>query len=127
MAEDCIFCKIVSGEMKTDFVYEDDNFVAFLDINPVVEGHTLVIPKKHFKTLLDIPNTLGNEMLEAVKKVSLDLIKNKKGDGINVFTNIHESAGQIVHHAHLHIIPRSKGDGVRIAVNLKKINELKEE
>ena len=65
--EDCIFCKIAKKEIKTNIVYEDDNFIAFLDVNPRAEGHTLIIPKKHYKTLLDMPNTLGNELIEAIK------------------------------------------------------------
>ena len=75
---DCIFCKIIKGEIPTEKTYEDDNFIAFLDIKPKAEGHTIIISKNHFRNLLDMPSSLGNEMLEAVKKVSLDLIKQGK-------------------------------------------------
>jgi len=114
--KDCIFCKIVNGEIKTDLVYDDDNFIGFLDISPKAPGHTLIIPKKHYKTLLDMPNTLGTELLEAVKKVSLDLIKSGKAEGFNLIVNNGETAGQVVPHLHLHIIPRKHGDGLKSIV-----------
>jgi len=110
--EDCIFCKIVNKEIPKELTYEDENFIAFLDIKPRAEGHTLIIPKKHYKTILDMPNTLGNELQEAIKKVSLDLMQKGKAEGFNVLTNSGEVAGQIVHHLHVHIIPRREGDGM---------------
>ena len=112
--EDCIFCKIVNGEIETSKVYEDKNFIGILDENPKAEGHTLIIPKKHFRNLLDMPNTLGNEMLEAIKKVSLKLIDEGKAEGINVISNNEAVAGQIIFHTHIHIIPRKKNDGLKI-------------
>jgi histidine triad (HIT) family protein len=117
MVDDCIFCKIVKGEIPSEKVYEDDNFIGFLDINPEVKGHTLVIPKKHFKTLLDMPSSLGNEMLEAIKKISLELIDKQKSGGVNVVFNINKIAGQEVDHVHAHILPREKGDGIRLIAN----------
>lgn len=122
--ENCIFCKIAKGEIKSEKVYEDDNFIAIFDVKPIAEGHTLIIPKRHFKTLLDMPNSLGNELLEAVKETSLILMKKYNAEGFNIFMNNFEAAGQIVPHAHLHILPRKKGDGIKIAVNLNKIKEL---
>jgi len=114
--EDCIFCKIVNGEISTNKVYEDDNFIGILDANPKAEGHTLVIPKKHFKTLLDMPDSLGNELVEAVKKVSLKLIDDGKAEGFNVVVNNFSVAGQLVSHLHVHIVPRKKGDGFKLSV-----------
>ena len=111
---DCVFCKILKGEIKSDIVYSDDNFFGILDIHPRAERHTLVISKKHFKNILDMPSSLGGELIDAVKKVSLDLIKQKKAEGFNLLVNTNESAGQIVHHFHAHVIPRRKGDGLRI-------------
>ena len=111
---DCIFCKIARGEIDSKKIYEEDNFFGILDIHPVAEGHTLIISKKHFKTILDMPSSLGCELIDAVKKVSLDLIKQKKAEGFNLIVNSGESAGQIVHHFHAHVIPRRKGDGLRI-------------
>jgi len=116
MEGDCIFCKVIKGEVPTEKVYEDDNFIGILDINPKAEGHTLIFPKKHFKTILDMPSSLGGEMLDAVKKVSLNLINHGKGDGFNLIVNNNEVAGQIVGHVHVHIIPRREGDGLRMLV-----------
>lgn len=111
--EDCIFCKIVNKEVPATIVYEDDNFIGFLDINQVADGKTLIIPKKHFKTILDMPSSLGNEMLEAIKKISLDLINKGKAEGFNLLMNNFEVAGQVVPHAHIHVLPRKKGDGLK--------------
>lgn len=112
--EDCIFCKIAKKEIKVNIIYEDDNFIAFPDANPRAEGHTLIITKKHYQTILDMPSTLGNEMLDAIKSIAIDLIKQGKAEGFNTIINSCEPAGQVVHHAHIHIIPRKKGDGLKI-------------
>lgn len=109
---ECIFCKIVKGEIESDIIYRDDNFIGILDANPKTEGHCLVIPKKHFKTLLDMPSSLGNEMVEASKKIALKLVEEGKAEGFNLVMNNFEVAGQVVPHMHLHIIPRKKGDGL---------------
>ncbi len=114
--KDCIFCKIIRGEILSEKVYEDDNFIGILDIHPKAEGHTLIIPKKHFGNLLDMPSTLSCELMDAVKSVALNLIKNKKAEGFNLIVNNGETAGQVVHHAHLHIIPRKAGDGLKSMV-----------
>lgn len=114
MSQDCIFCKIARKEVKSDILFESNNFIAFADINPKVKGHTLVIPKKHFVTLLDIPNNLGSEMLEFTKEVAYNLMERKIGDGFNILMNNLEVAGQVVKHAHIHILPRNEGDGIRV-------------
>ena len=87
-------------------MYDDDNFFALKDINPKVEGHSLVIPKKHYETLLDIPSSLLGEYLEIIKEVSLKLIKEEKAEGFNIIMNNYKIAGQIIPHAHIHILPR---------------------
>ena len=114
LKKDCIFCKIVNNEINSKKVYEDDNFIAILDANPRVDGHTLIITKQHFRNLLDMPSSIGNELLDAIKNVSFNIIKHKKADGINVISNNESSAGQAVFHTHLHIIPRKKNDGLKI-------------
>lgn len=111
--KDCIFCKIVKGEIPSTKVYEDDNFIAILDIHPKAEGHAVIFPRKHFRTIVDMPNTIGNEMLEAIKGVGLGLIKNGKGEGFNVVVNNEAAGGQVIFHAHVHVIPRKKGDGLK--------------
>lgn len=114
--EDCIFCKIVNGEIPCKKTYEDDNFIGFLDIHPKSEGHTLIIPKKHYKTFLDMPSTLGVELMDAIKEITLKLIKEKKADGFNIINNGDKAGGQIVMHAHIHIIPRYDDDGLKSMV-----------
>ena len=116
--KDCIFCKIANGEIKSEFVYEDDNFIGILDANPIVEGHTLLIPKKHYGSVIDMPSSLGCEFLDSIKKVALKLIQDGKGEGFNLMV-----VGEDVSHAHVHVISRSKGDGFKAMVNLKKIGE----
>jgi histidine triad (HIT) family protein len=111
MTEECVFCKIVKGEISVEKIYENDNFFSFPDANPIVEGHTLVIPKKHFKTFLDLPATLGTELLDCIKKTTMKLMKKYKADGFNIANNNFPCAGQAVHHVHFHIIPRKEKDG----------------
>lgn len=109
---DCIFCKIAKGEIKSDMIDESDHFFAIYDIHPKVHGHTLIIPKKHYVTLLDIPSNLGAELLSFTKHISSLLLEKKVGDGFNVLMNNLPAAGQVVMHAHLHVLPRKEQDGV---------------
>ena len=111
MVEECVFCKIAKGEIRVDKIYENDNFFSFPDANPIVEGHTLVIPKKHFKTFLDMPNTLGLELLDCIKKTTVKIMEKYKAEGFNLVNNNFSCAGQVVHHVHFHIIPRKEKDG----------------
>jgi len=112
--EDCIFCKIVKGKISEEKIFENDNFFAIADINPLTKGHVLIISKKHFKNTLDIPNSLGQEFLECIKKVSLNFMKDDV-EGFNVIGNNFKVAGQVVDHFHYHIIPRRRNDGINIA------------
>ncbi len=110
----CIFCKVARGEIKGQpFVAENDTFFAVRDIHPMAEGHTLVIPKKHCVTLLDVPANMGKDMLDLLKKVSSKLMDKKLGDGFNVVMNNLAVAGQAVMHAHIHVVPRNEKDGLR--------------
>ena len=109
--EDCIFCKIAKGEIPTeDFIYEDDDFVAFLDAHPRCEGHTIIIPKKHFKDLLSLDEETSSNYIEVLKKVGKILMQKYNVLAFNVFLNNGEIAGQAVWHAHFHILPRKEGD-----------------
>ena len=112
--EECVFCKISGGEISSERIYENDNFFVIPDANPVVKGHSLVISKKHFKNVLDLPNTLGDEFFDAVKKASLKLMDELKCGGFNLVQNNFNVAGQLVDHFHFHIIPRKDDDGVKI-------------
>jgi len=115
-AQNCIFCKIAKKEVSASFLAETNNFIAILDANPKTEGHALIIPKKHFVTLLDIPNSLAKEMLELIKKVALNILEKKQGDGFNMIMNNLPPAGQVIMHAHIHIIPRKESDNFRTII-----------
>lgn len=112
----CIFCKIAKGEIKSEKLLETDNFFAVRDINPKVGGHSLVISRKHYRTLLDMPSSLLGEFLEAGKKLALRLLDEEKAEGFNTVINSYGVAGQVVPHVHLHILPRKKDDGFRMSV-----------
>ncbi|MEM0465483.1 MAG: HIT family protein [Candidatus Pacearchaeota archaeon] len=111
--KDCIFCKIVKGEIPSNKVYEGENFIGILDINPKAEGHSLIISKKHYRNLLDISTDLGNEIISAFKEIALKLKEEGKAEGFNLVVNNEPDAGQVIMHAHLHVIPRKRGDGLR--------------
>lgn len=110
----CVFCKMARGDLKVEPIAETNNFFAISDKHPLVDGHTIIIPKAHYTTLLDIPSKLGQELVEFTKQVSLFLLEQKKGDGFNVLMNNLEPAGQIVMHAHVHVIPRKDDDGLKL-------------
>ncbi len=108
--QDCIFCKIAKKQTPVKIVYENDNFLAFLDMNQKTSGHTLIIPKKHFINIIDLPESLGSELLDAIKRVAE--IRLKEGaEGFNIMQNNGKFAGQVIMHAHFHLLPRKKGDG----------------
>lgn len=114
MAErDCLFCKIVAGEIPSHKVYEDDATLAFLDISPVNAGHTLVVPKRHSQNIFDIESADWSNVCEAVRKVAILLEHGLKADGVNLMMNNREHAGQLIDHSHMHVIPRFRGDGLR--------------
>lgn len=113
---DCIFCKIANGGSKEKIIYENDNFFSIPDVNPLVEGHSLVISKKHFENILDLPDSLGSEFLDCVKKTSLKLLEEFNAEGFNLINNTKEVAGQVVPHFHLHILPRNKKDGLSLSL-----------
>lgn len=109
---DCIFCKIITQKIPAEIVYEDEYSIAFLDIKPVNPGHTLVLPKAHFRNLLDIPADDLCKVMPAIQKVAGAVIKAIKAEGVNVSTNNEPAAGQLVFHLHFHIIPRFSNDGL---------------
>ena len=109
---DCIFCKIASGEIQGMRVYEDAETLAFMDLAKDVDGHVLVIPKKHCKNSLDCDTETLSAVMNTVKKVSLHLTEKCGYDGVNLLNASDESAGQSMPHFHIHIIPRRKNDGI---------------
>ncbi|MEG6575093.1 HIT family protein [Caldibacillus debilis] len=111
---DCIFCKIVNGEIPSAKVFENEHVYAFLDISQVTKGHTLVIPKQHCKNLFELPEETARNVFEAVPGIA-NAIKNAfQPIGLNLLNNNGEHAGQSVFHFHIHLIPRyGKDDGFR--------------
>lgn len=109
---DCLFCKIVRGEIPCAKIYETDQLLSFLDISPVTPGHALVVPKAHYPTLLDMPGDLGGPILLAASAVGRAIMAATGATGFNVVANTFEAAGQVVFHAHFHVIGRTGGDGL---------------
>lgn len=107
----CIFCKIISKEIPADIVYEDGFSLAFLDINPVNIGHTLLLPKEHYENIFDLPEELLAKLSVKSKRLAAAIKKSLNADGINVSSNNGASAGQLIPHAHTHIVPRYSDDG----------------
>ncbi len=119
MNEDCIFCKIVNGQIPSKIVFENDTNMAFLDINPISQGHTIVIPQKHYSTIESLPDEEVSNLFKTVKKVA-SLIHDKLDiDGYNIIQNNFRAAGQMVEHSHVHIIPRNRRDR-KISLNIPK-------
>ncbi len=109
---DCIFCKIIEGEIPSAKVYEDEHVFSFLDISQVTKGHTLVIPKEHHKDVYELPPEVAANVFAAVPKIANAIKKQYDPIGLNVLNNNGESAGQSVFHFHIHLLPRyGKGDG----------------
>ncbi|MGA3191564.1 MAG: HIT family protein [Candidatus Bathyarchaeia archaeon] len=107
--EDCVFCRIGRKEEHASFVYEDKDVVAFLDSRPVNEGHTLVVPRKHYEDIFEVPEEEVANLFKIVKKVAYGISNSEKADGISIVQNNGEAAHQIVFHFHVHIIPRYEG------------------
>ncbi|MBW3013238.1 HIT family protein [Candidatus Woesearchaeota archaeon] len=105
MADNCIFCKIIKGDIETDFIYENTNYVAFMDISPVAKGHLLVIPKKHYPFFIDMPEKEFAEMNKVVHKLAIALKKATDADYIHLGIE-----GMDVHHTHIHLVPRKAKD-----------------
>ena len=114
MERNCIFCRIIAGEIPSKKIFEDQVTLAILDINPISEGHSLVIPKKHVAYLEDADEIILGHMTGIAGKIAKNMIRNGFADGTNLFLASHESADQTVFHIHLHVIPRRKGDNMGI-------------
>ena len=116
---DCIFCKIIKGEIPSFKVHEDDKTLAFMDINPVNPGHALVIPKFHASDLLRIPAEWLTATTVAAQKVARAVDKTLKPHGLNLVQANGPGAAQSVMHLHVHVIPRAKGDDLKMNWGLK--------
>lgn len=111
---DCLFCKIIKGDIPCTKVYEDAFSFAFLSINPNNHGHTIVIPKRHCRNMLDMEEVTASTLALAVRRISKGVHKGMKADGVNIIMNNEVLAGQVIFHAHFHIIPRFTNDGLKI-------------
>jgi histidine triad (HIT) family protein len=116
----CIFCKIIAGQIPCHKVLEDADVLAFLDIGPLAPGHVLVIPKGHYVTIEDAPESVGASLGRALPQL-VRVVRNATGAaGVNVLQNNGKAAGQEVLHVHVHLIPRNAGDGLGYRWNPQK-------
>ena len=109
MVEDCVFCKIVRKEAPSSVVYEDSDVIAIMDIKPVSQGHTLIIPKHHYEDIFDAPEEQIAIAHEITKQIALAVKKVSKADGISIVQQNGKAAGQEIFHLHIHVIPRFEG------------------
>ena len=112
MEDECVFCEIIKGNSPSTKVYEDEHVLAFLDINPVARHHTLIVPKKHYADLYDIPENELKYLLVAAKRITLQYKVEYGFNGVNILHASGVDAQQSVTHFHLHLVPRKQGDGL---------------
>ncbi len=125
--EDCIFCGIVAGKIPCIKVFEDPGHLAFLDINPRNPGHTLVIPKRHYEVVMDMPEAEAGKLFELVKRMSVNIKNGTKADGISIMQNNYKIAGQVVPHVHFHVIPRFAAEGPPSLESILPVKKMPEE
>ena len=111
---DCLFCKIIAGEIPSTRVYEDERTIAFMDINPATRGHLLVVPREHTRDLLTIEPKDLSAVAKAAKKLGILAVERLGADGVNLLNSCGRSAWQTVFHFHMHVIPRYAGDPLRL-------------
>ena len=112
MQSNCIFCKIIAGEIPSATVYEDEGFKAIIDISPAAKGHIIILPKKHSANLFELDEDTAAKALLVAQKLAIALKKELGCDGVNLLQNNGEAAGQTIFHFHIHLIPRYDGDHV---------------
>ena len=110
--QDCIFCKIIAGQIPCNKIYEDESVLVFLDIGPVSDGHVLLVPKEHFEKLDQCSDQIVAGVSGCLGKIAKAVVSAMDADGYNVLCNNGRAAGQLVDHVHFHIIPRNADDGV---------------
>ncbi|MBI1729279.1 HIT family protein [Candidatus Acetothermia bacterium] len=122
MSRDCIFCKIVRGEIPSHKILEDENSFAFLDIHPLADGHTMIIPKDHIERFEDVPPVQLGKLFESVQRVTKSLKNSLKAPAVTIGINNGHAAGQVVPHLHIHVIPRFENDGGGSVHSIVKIS-----
>ena len=123
--ESCIFCKIVRKQAPVSIIYEDETVMAFLDIRPLNEGHTLVVPKKHYVDIFDTPEYQLNKVHTTAKIVSIAVKKTTNADGISVIQQNGKAAGQDIFHFHVHVVPRFEGQKLPSFSALEEVERVK--
>lgn len=113
-SKDCIFCRIVAGEIPSTTVYEDDLALAFMDISPLGRGHLLAIPREHFENIVEIGPDVYGHLCSVICKLSKAVQAAVRPDGLNVLQLNGRAGNQVVPHLHIHLVPRWNGDGLRI-------------
>lgn len=114
----CIFCRILTRELPASVVYEDESCIAFLDIQPVTPGHTLVIPKTHVSRMIDLSDEVAGHLFRVGKLIDDALrVSDLRCEGVNFYLADGKAAGQDVNHVHLHVFPRFQGDGVALRLH----------
>ena len=108
--DDCIFCKIVSGDIPSTKIYEDEDFLAFLDLSQATRGHSLLIPKKHYRNILEMTGDEASALFAKVPALANQIVNTLDAEGINIILNSEEVAGQTVFHTHVHLLPRYSND-----------------
>lgn len=126
MNSDCIFCKIIAGEIPSTKIYEDEDTLAFLDISPIVKGHTLVIPKCHHNPITQTPDDVLAKCICVAKKIAQAQTEALGADGVNLHQANGSAAGQVVPHIHFHVIPRFDSDGHHWNWSGKEYNSMNE-
>ena len=106
--DNCIFCKLANGDIPTNSIYEDDDFKVILDASPATKGHSLIIPKSHYKDIYEIDEELAGKAFKLAKKLTISMTDKLGCEGFNILQNNKEVAGQTVFHFHMHLIPRYK-------------------
>lgn len=109
--DNCVFCKIIAGEIPSQTIYEDEQFKVILDVGPATRGHALIIPKNHYANLYELPEEIAADAMKLAKKLMIRMTEKLHSDGFNIIQNNGEIAGQTVFHFHMHLIPRYKEDG----------------
>lgn len=123
---DCIFCKIVAKEIPATTIFEDDEVLVFMDIGPIIKGHALVIPKKHYDPVTNTPDEVLAKLHITAKRIADAQMNALGADGVNIMQNNGKAAGQEVPHIHVHVIPRFCDDGHHWNWNPKKYDNLAE-
>ncbi|MBR4901886.1 MAG: HIT family protein [Victivallales bacterium] len=124
LVKECVFCKIIRGEIPCCKVYEDDLILAFLDIAPFNIGHTVIIPKDHQNSITTLDEIYANRIIKIAPKIGVALMRTINAEGFNLFLNNGSVAGQTVWHCHMHVLPRFAGDKVVISSEPQKYDSM---